>query len=83
MSKDKLYMFDPILYQYKNPNDDIINSSIHKCYTTYINLKKHIAYEPFNTISIDYLPKYKNFIIKPYTDNTKMNKIRYLHYEMK
>jgi hypothetical protein len=87
LSKDNFYIFDPILYEYKNPDDNIINSTIHECYTKYIHLKKHISGETFDSaiISKEDLPSYTYLINKPYTDNTEneQNMILTLQNKMK
>ena len=68
-NKDNLYIFDPILYEYKN-DDDIINVSINDCYITYDNLKTHISGETFDIDQI---------IIK--TGNFELIKDNYITYE--
>jgi hypothetical protein len=83
LNENNLYIFESILYQYKN-DDDTINKSINECYLAYINLKLHISAKTFDldqqiirtdnleNINDEYA-KYegKPRISEPYKDNTK------------
>ena len=87
LNKNSLYVFESILYQYKN-DDDAINKSIIECYQAYKYLKLHISGRTFDIdqkiirtgnlelINQEYVRYEDDQMLNldaPYIDNTQKN----------